>query len=107
MTKVVVDPGICGLQTTVEVDKVSKRKVKVIIASDCEIVTQLGNSLTEVDQWEAIKQYGDCQVLKAASKCHMHVTCPVPVAVLKAIEVEAGLALPRDVLVQFKKDVEP
>lgn len=106
MTKVIVDPGICGLQTTIEVEKVGRRKIKVIIVSDCEIVAKLGESLTEVDQWDVIKQYVDCQVLKAASRCQLHVTCPVPIAVLKAIEVEAGLALPCNVLVRFE-DIEP
>jgi hypothetical protein len=30
-----------------------------------------------------------------------HVTCPVPLSVLKAVEVEAGAALPRDVRIHF------
>jgi uncharacterized protein YaiI (UPF0178 family) len=102
MTKVVVDPGICGMQTTIEVDKVAKRKVKVVITSDCEMVTKLGKLLAEVDQWDVIKQYVDYGIYKAASRCDLHVTCPVPIAVLKAIEVEAGFALPRDVVIRFE-----
>jgi len=102
MTRVTVDPGICDFTTTIEVNKSTKRKVKVLINSQCEWVTELGESLTEIDQWDVIKQYIDCEIYKVASKCHLHVTCPVPMAVLKAIEVEAGLALPRDVVIRFE-----
>lgn len=102
MTKVTVDPGICGFVTTVEVDKIAKQKVKVVINSDCESVAEMGELLTEIDEWNVFKQHEECEIYKAASKCHLHITCPIPIAVLKAIEVEAGLALPRDVVIQFK-----
>jgi len=102
MTKVVINPGICGFITSVEVDKVAKRKVKVVITSPCEKVTKLGESLTEIDQWEILKKHVDCDIYKSASRRQLHVTCPVPLAILKAIEVEAGLALPRDVTIRFE-----
>lgn len=102
MTKVTVDPGICGFITKIEVDKAAKRKVKVVITSDCEMATKLGESLTEIDQWEVFKEHEDCEVGRAASRCLLHVTCPVPIAVLKAIEVEAGLALPGDSVIHFE-----
>ena len=94
MTRVIVNPGICGFTTTIEVDTVAKQRVKVVITSDCEMVTKLGESLTEVDPWEALKQG------QALSE-YVHATCPVPIAVLKAIEAEAELALPCDVVVLF------
>ena len=102
MTKVTVDPGICGFVTTIEVDKIAKHKVKVVINSDCESVAELGESLTEVSVWDIFKQREDCEIYKAVSKCHLHITCPVPIAVLKAIEAEAELALPRDVVIRFE-----
>jgi uncharacterized Zn finger protein len=102
VTKVTVDPGICGFVTKVEVDKITKQKVKVVINSDCESVAQMGELLTEIDKWTVFKQHEDCEIYKAASKCHLHITCPIPTAVLKAIEVEIGLALPRDVVICFE-----
>ena len=102
MTRVTVDPGICGFITSVEVGKFTKRKVKVVITSPCEKITRLGESLTEIDQWEILKKHVDCSIYKSASRRQLHVTCPVPLAVLKAIEVEAGLALPHDVVIRFE-----
>ena len=32
-----------------------------------------------------------------------HAACPVPVSIIKAVEVEAGLALPTDVTIQLTK----
>lgn len=101
MTKVIVDPGVCGFSTTIEVANVAKRRVRIAITSDCEMVTKLGESLAEVERWEVFKQHADCEIYKDASRCSLHATCPIPIAVLKAIEVEAGLALPRDVVIHF------
>ena len=94
MTRVIVNPGHCGFTTTIEVDKVAKRRVKVVINSDCEMVTEMAESFTEVDAGQALKQG------QALSE-YVHATCPVPIAVLKAIEVEAGLGVPCDVVILF------
>ena len=102
MTRALVDPGICGKTVTIEVVKAGRRRVRVKVTTDCEKVTRLGESLLELDQWEALKPQVDSQVYKCASECRLHGACPVPMAILKAIEVEAGLALPRPVLVQFE-----
>ena len=102
MTRTVVNPGICGRTVTVEVVKVGKRKVRVEITSDCEVVTKMGESLAELDQWDALKPPLHSKVYKCASECCLHASCPVPMAILKTAEVEAGLALPRPVLVHFE-----
>lgn len=102
MTKVSVDPGICGFIATIEALKVAKRRIKILITSDCEVVSKLGESLTEIDRWEIFKKHLDNEIYKGASRCQLHGTCPVPVGILKAIEVEAGLALPRDVTIRFE-----
>lgn len=102
MTRVVVNPGNCGFTTTIEVSKVANRRARVVITSDCERVTELGESLTELDTWEVFKQYADNAIYKGASRCHLHITCPVPTGILKAIEVEAGLAVSCDVVIRFE-----
>jgi len=101
MTKVTVDPGICRFITTIEAIKVAKRRVNILITSDCEAVTNLGGSLTEIDQLEIFKKHLDSEIYKGASRCQLHVACPVPSGILKAIEVEAELALPRDANIRF------
>lgn len=102
MVKVVVEPDICSEQTIIAVDKANKRKVKVTIGSGCETVIKLGKPLTEVDQWGAVRQHSDCQVLEAASRCQVHVTCSFTTAIIKAIKVEGNHILPLDVLPRFE-----
>jgi len=102
VTRAVIDPGICGMRAVVEVDKVARRKVRIKITSDCQKVRELGESLGELDTFEAFEKCVDCAVYQSASSCNLHVSCPVPMAILKTIEIAAGFALPRDVLVRFE-----
>jgi len=103
MTKVVVEAGICGFTATVEAVSLPAHKVGVTITSDCEDVAKIGEQLKEVDWPSLWKKQGDVDsVHQAALQSGGHITCPVPVAILKAIEAEAGLALPGDVTIQFK-----
>ncbi len=102
-TKLVVDAGICGNTTTIDVVSLSSHKVTVTVTSDCEVVSKMGEELKGLDWLSLWKQEGDgYSAYKAASQSTRHFMCPVPVAVLKAIEVEAGLALPKDVTFSFK-----
>jgi len=102
MTRVVVNPGICGKSVTAEVVKVGKRRVGIKITTDCEIVTKMGESLAELDQRDILKPHVHSEVYKCASRCHLHAACPVPMAIIKAVEVEGGLALPRPVSIHFE-----
>ena len=102
MTRVMVDAGICGFSTTVEVSKLSSRKVTVTLTSDCEMVTQMAEDLGELDWQDTLGERRASLVDKTASRCLRHTACPVPVAIIKAIEVEVGLALPRDVAIHFE-----
>ena len=103
-TKLVVDAGICGNITTIDVVSLPDHKVKVSITSDCEGVSKMSEELKELDWMSLWKQEGDgYSAYQNASQCTKHFMCPVPVAVLKAIEAEVGLALPKDVVFSFKK----
>jgi hypothetical protein len=102
MTRVVVNSGICGEVVTVEVVKVDRQRVRIEVTSECEMVAKMGESLAELDCRDVLKPPVDSEVYKVASEHGLHAACPVPMAVLKAIEVESGLALPRPVLVHFE-----
>ena len=103
MTKVVVAPGPCGFKTEIEVARTAKRKVTVTITSDCETITSLGQALSVIDHGDSLQPRESSYVHAQAAACGLHTACPVPIAILKAIEVEAGLAVPRDVSIRFEK----
>ena len=72
------------------------------ISSDCEMVSLLGSHLSELDSRDALRPHGRSAVYECAFQHIKHVACPVPAAILKAIEVELGAALPRDVSIRFE-----
>jgi hypothetical protein len=102
MTKVTVNPGVCGFITNIEINKAEKRKVSVKIDSGCEHIAELGKSLKEVDMRELMKPRAECAVHQQASVNQLHSACPVPEGIIKAIEAELGLALPRDASIHFE-----
>jgi len=102
-TKLVVDAGICGCTATIDVVGLPGHKATVTLTSDCEMVSKMGEGLKELNWLSLWKRRGDgYSAYKAALRGISDITCPVPVAILKAIEVEAGLALPKDVAFSFK-----
>lgn len=101
MARLAIEPGACGLSTVVEVLKTEGKSYRVKITSDCEMVQKLGERLKELGMMDAFKKILDNPVYREGSLCLKHVSCPVPCGILKALEVEAGLAVPRDVTIRF------
>jgi hypothetical protein len=70
------------------------------IDSDCPTIQQLARELRQVDPMEEITYRGKGpRTLKLAREHCLHPSCPVPAGIIKAVEVEAGLALPKDVAI--------
>lgn len=101
MATVKVCAGVCGFITTIYTESEDMQEVAIKIESDCSHIMAMGSELDKVDGYqECFAQIGDGEVYKIARKCCKHAACPVPSAIIKAIEVACGLALPRDV--EFK-----
>jgi hypothetical protein len=104
MASAEIESGICGFCTTVTTTT-EGRKVRVAFETDCGYVEQLAEVLTEVDPYKEISFRGEGPVtLRLAAEHLVHPACPVPSGIIKAIEVEAGLALPKDASIKPKKD---
>ena len=101
MTRVTVDAGICGFGTAVEVSKTGRRRVSVVLTSDCEMVASMNGQLQDLEWLEVLGPPTDSAVWDCACEHLKHPSCPVPTAILKAIEVELELALPKDVVIHF------
>ena len=104
MAKVEVNPGVCGMVCKVEISKKDRMNLEVKLDSKCEMVNKLGELIGEVNLREALRPHGANIVYDKAAGTIGHVTCPIPMAILKAIEVEAGMALPRPVTLSFETD---
>ena len=103
MASAEIESGICGFCTTVTT-RGEGRKVHVEFETECGYVEQLAGALTEVDPYQEISYRGEGPVtLKLAAEHLVHPACPVPSGIIKAIEVEAGLALPKDASIKPAK----
>jgi hypothetical protein len=104
MTKVLIQPGACGMPVTVEVVKKGKKTFAVTITSECTMAEKLGTEIPELSLMDAFKRLLDNPVYTKGATCLRHVSCPVPSGILKALEVEAGLSVPKDSCIHFEKD---
>ncbi len=105
MTEVEVFSGICGFRTTIRVEDRGKYKADCIIESGCpnhRKVSKILNSVT-FNMMDELFKKGESQVLNACQGIVPHASCPVPAAILKALEVGVGLALPADATITFVK----
>lgn len=76
----------------------------LFIRSDCKDVQKLARDLKHVKPMEEISfRRSMPRMLESSMKHCSHAACPVPVGIIKAIEVEAKLALPADVSIKLSK----
>jgi len=110
LSHVVVYAGACGYSATIEVTRLDNEHVQVVIHSECEQITTMNPDLTCL-QWkgkghEVFKRITESAVYRSAVNHIRHTGCPIPAAILKAIEVEVDLALPEDVTIKFVRSEE-
>ena len=105
MAKAVIDAGICGFMTTCVATKSEDGNIALDIESGCKAVLKLAGQLKTVDPYKEISwRRALPQTHELAPKCLSHPACPVPAGIIKAIEVEAGLALPKDASIQVSRE---
>lgn len=102
MTKVEIDPGVCGFPLIVTVKKDGPDRVRLSVETDCEQVKELSSQLeflTIKDIYGSL--FGEDKVHKAAKGAIRHAGCPVLSGIIKTAEAEFGLAVKKDVLIRF------
>ena len=103
MSTAKIHAGICGFDTHVEI-KMEGDLANIVITSECEAIQRLAKELLQVNPYKEISSRRSIpQTLQMGMKYCTHAACPVPVGIIKAIEVEAGLALPADVSITIQK----
>ena len=103
---VVVDGGICGFQTRFHAESDDSQNVTFKIASACEKVKKFGEVLQAkgpVDGYAEIGAGSDGVVLTTARESLKGccAACAAPIGAFKAMQVAAGVALPKDVIIKI------
>lgn len=104
MTRVVVNAGACGFTSVIRAGKGPGRTVDIGIESGCAMVQQMAAEIASLGRRDALTAILNNPVYRAAGRHLKHAACPVPAAVLKALEVEAGLNVQKNATIAFEKD---
>ena len=103
MAKAKIDAGICGELATVEADLIGDYRVALKIESSCKHIQKLAENLKEIDTLKEISARRSMpETLSKGMEFCTHAARPVPVGIIKAIEVAAGLALPKDAKIEVE-----
>lgn len=104
MAKAVIDPGICGFVAEVVATMGEDEMVGLEIACDCEPIQEMAKELRQVDPMVEIGFHREGPLTLRMFRTHCpHPSCPIPAGILKAVEVEAGLALPKDASIKVTR----
>lgn len=105
---VTINAGICGFVTSAEVSSPDNQNVEFHVSSNCEKIAKLGKSLKQnepIDAYEEISPASEGVFMGLVREnlkgcCS---GCAVPSGLFKAMQVAAGLALPKDISISLSK----
>lgn len=101
--KVTVDPGVCKMKTVIVAKMDDDMNVTFDIQSDCKSVKKLAEKLPPISPYSEVgSHYLDSEIYKAANDTIAHLACPVPCAIVKALEVAGGLGLKKNVTITIE-----
>lgn len=100
-----ITAGVCGFTTRVAALSEDGQQVTLEITSDCATVRSLADAMPPLDAYTEIGA-GHSGNLMSVVRNHMQGCCSgcvVPAGLFKAMQVSAGLALPRPASIEFRK----
>ncbi len=101
MTKVIIHSGACGFTVTLTAEKGPGGKITLSLDTECEMVKKMLPDIMVLDRFAPLAGFLTNPVYRSAAKHLKHGACLVPSGILKAIEVEAGLNVPKDATIEF------
>ncbi|MGA3116365.1 MAG: hypothetical protein ABSF90_18240 [Syntrophobacteraceae bacterium] len=107
MTTVCVDPGACGFVCLIEVSRTGKYTAAVRMQSPCKQIVELAAEISEVDFMDIVGgAFGQNQIFLTGARCKLHPSCPIPTALVKAVEAELGMAVKKNVTITLTSDCQ-
>ena len=104
-----IDAGICGLQTKAQIVSNDGQNITFDVTTNCEKIVRLAQILREkghIDAYQEISPGGPAVIMTAVKETLTGCCagCAVPVGLFKAMQVAAGLALPKDINIKLTKE---
>ena len=103
-----INAGICGFVTQATARCGDGQLVRFQVESPCERIQQLGTQLNTLDAFAEIGAGFDGELHKAVRKSLKGCCsgCVVPAGLFKAMQIAAGLALPKAATLEFERIAE-
>ena len=106
-TNVEIQAGICGFKTNISAASEDQQNVTFAVESDCEKIRTLATRMKDiqpVDAFQEISPNGEGKIMPIVRETLKGCCagCAVPAGIFKAMQVSAGLALPKDISITFK-----
>jgi hypothetical protein len=103
-----IDAGVCGFHTEVTASSEDGMSVGFETTSDCEKIRGLGEALAArgpINAYEEISPATESVVMATVRECLKGCCagCAVPAGIFKSMQVAAGLALPKDIVITIEK----
>ena len=103
MTRTRVCMDNCAFESVIEAELQDGEKAMLRIKSDCASVQKLAEGLKEVSILQIWQTIEDSIIYRTASRYLKHPACLIPAAIVRTIEVEAGMALPGEASVSVER----
>jgi hypothetical protein len=106
MATLKVHAGACGHSITITITKGKDKTFFVALDTECAMVKKMLEDIAVLDRFATLTGFQNNAVYHSAAKHLKHVACPVPSGILKALEIEAGLNVPKDVSMVFVRETK-
>jgi len=102
MASLWIKAGICDNEVVINAQKTTPTKIELTFETNCEHVKALAGELKELNVGEEMSRpMNETEVYKLGTKHLCRNSCIIPAAIFKAIEVTAGLFLPKSTSIDF------
>lgn len=104
MTRLKVEPGICGMTAIITADSEDGMECEISVDTQCKMIQKLFEGIGgTVNAYEICMPRGDEEKFAAGliRQYPTHAACPMISALIKCVEAECGLALKKDVSFSF------
>jgi len=104
MANVKVDAGACGFTVEIVATSEDMQHIKLDIRTDCPNFPEFIKEIKEVNAYDEIEPDSKAGKILNQWPKYLHCSaCPVPSGIIKAVEVAAGLALPKDASIKVTR----
>ena len=105
--RVCVDAGVCKIRTLITAKDNGVGLIELDIKSDCPNIRKRSWRLEPMSPYAEVEaEFSKSTIYQLANDAIPHTACPVPSAMVKALEVAGDLGLKREAVIRFVEDDE-